>query len=248
VLLAGEAALRAGAGKLAIATPRASASSLAVAVPEAQVLGLDSEDGNIAVSAADEVVERAAAADLVLVGPGFADPGASVAFMALVLPRLGGPIVVDALASAYLTEYPDGLHHMEGQAILTVNPSELALTAGRDADEVTQNPLDAASAVARRSRVVVVCGGTTKHVVAPSGKAWVVEGGGPGLGVSGSGDVQAGIVAGLLARCSDAAQAAVWGAYVHARTGERLAAAVGTIGYLARELSPQVPTVLTEVG
>jgi NAD(P)H-hydrate repair Nnr-like enzyme with NAD(P)H-hydrate dehydratase domain len=40
----------------------------------------------------------------------------------------------------------------------------------------------------------------------------------------------------------------VWGAYVHARIGERLAAEVGTLGYLAREIPPQVPAVLTELG
>ena len=82
----------------------------------------------------------------------------------------------------------------------------------------------------------------------PAGQSWVVEGGGPGLGVSGSGDVQAGIIAGLLSRGAEPAQAAVWGAYLHARTGERLAATVGQVGYLARELPPQVPAVLGELG
>ena len=127
VLLAAEAALRAGAGKLALATVAANASALAVAVPESQVVGLASEGGNIAVSAADEVVERAQAADLVLVGPGFSDPDASVAFLGRVLPRLECPVVMDALASAYLTDRPDGLRHLEGRAILTVNPSGAGL-------------------------------------------------------------------------------------------------------------------------
>jgi ADP-dependent NAD(P)H-hydrate dehydratase len=247
VLLAGEAALRAGAGKLAIATVEAGSAALGVALPEAQVLGLRSDGPHLAASTADEVVERAEAADLVLVGPGFADPGASVALLERVLPRLSCPVVLDALGSAYLTEHPEGLHHLDGRAVLTVNPGELARTAGRDEDEVARDPVAAARAVAARSRVVVVCGGSSKHVVVPSGEVWVVEGGGPGLGVSGSGDVQAGIVAGLLARCHDPAQAAVWGAYVHARIGERLAAAVGTVGYLARELPSQAPAVLAEL-
>lgn len=54
-------------------------------------------------------------------------------------------------------------------------------------------------------------------------------------------------MAGLLARCADPAQAGVWGAYVHARAGERLAADVGTVGFLARELPGQVPAVLSEL-
>ena len=247
VRLAGEAALRAGAGKLAMATVASTASSLAVAVPESQVLGLETDADSIAVSAADDVVDRAEAVDVVLVGPGFLDPTASTSFLERVVPQLTCPIAVDALASAYLTEHPEGLHHLTGRVVLNVNPTELAHTAGRDEEDVLRNPLDAARSVAERSRVVVLCGGRSKYVVAPSGQAWVIEGGGRGLGVSGSGDVQAGIVAGLLARCADPAQAAVWGAYVHARIGERLAAAIGTLGYLARDMPAQAPAVLAEL-
>jgi NAD(P)H-hydrate repair Nnr-like enzyme with NAD(P)H-hydrate dehydratase domain len=170
-----------------------------------------------------------------------------VALLEAFLPDLRTPVVLDALASAYLTKHPHGLRDQECRAVLTVNLGELAATAGRDEDEVADDPLPVARRVARDSRVVVLAGGATKHVVTPDGDAWRIEGGGPGLGVSGSGDVQAGIVAGLLARGADAAQAAVWGGYVHARCGERLAGAVGTVGYLARELPPAVPAVLAEL-
>jgi hydroxyethylthiazole kinase-like uncharacterized protein yjeF len=245
--LAGEAALRVGAGKLAVVTVEHGAGPLAVSLPEAQVIGLPGDPGSLSPESAEAVVDRAAAAHVVLVGPGFADPAASVALLERVLPRLQCPLVVDALGSAYLTEHPEGLHHLDGSVVLTVNPEELAHTAGDEPDRVARDPLPAARRVADRARVVVVCGGTRKHVVTPSGDAWVVEGGGPGLGVSGSGDVQAGIVAGLLARGAEPAQAGVWGAYTHARAGERLAADVGTVGFLARELPDQVPAVLSEL-
>ena len=68
-----------------------------------------------------------------------------------------------------------------------------------------------------------------------------------GLGVSGSGDVRAGITAGLLARGADPAQAAVWAAFLHGRCGERLASSVGRLGFLARELPPEIPRVLAEI-
>ena len=248
VLLAGEASLRAGAGKLSLATPEAVAASLAVAVPEAMVIGLQaSRAGNIAVGAAADVVTFTEGADAVLVGPGFTDTHESVRLLAGVAPNLSEPLVVDALASAYLTEHPRGLRHLDGRVVLTVNPVELSRTAGCDESEVEKDPYDAAAEVARRSDVVVLCGGTEKLVVTPAGDAWVVEGGGPGLGVSGSGDVQAGVVAGLLARGAEPAQAAVWGAYLHARSGERLASSIGKVGFLARELPPEVPPVLAEL-
>ena len=65
--------------------------------------------------------------------------------------------------------------------------------------------------------------------------------------MSGSGDVRAGLVAGLLARGADPAQAAVWGGYLHARAGERLAGQSGPLGFLAREIAPQMPAVLVEI-
>lgn len=248
VLLTAEAALRAGAGKLSVAAPEPTAVALAVAMPEALVLGLPvSQGGSISVQAADELASFADGADAVLVGPGFSDADASVRLLEKLAADLEGPLVVDALASAYLTEHPDGLRHLEGRVILTVNPTELARTAGWDEEKVERSPYDAAHEVARRSRVVVLCGGEEKLVVTPDGGAWVVQGGGQGLGVSGSGDVQAGIVAGLLTRGAEPSQAAVWGGYLHARAGERLASSVGAVGYLAREIPAQVPPVLAEL-
>lgn len=248
VLLAGEAALRAGAGKLSVATPGTVAAALAVAAPEAMVLGLPAtSSGGIAPGSAADLVEFAEGADVVLVGPGFSDVDDSVRLLEGLVGGLAGPLVVDALGSAYLTEHPDGLHHLDGRVVLTVNPTELARTAGRDESEVEERPYDAALDVARRSHVVVLCGGEQKLVVTPGGESWVVQGGGPGLGVSGSGDVQAGVVAGLVARGAEPAQAAVWGGYLHARAGERMAAALGTVGYLARELPAQVPQILGEL-
>lgn len=249
VLLAGTAALRAGAGKLVLATAASTQPALGVAVPEAGVHGLaETAEGEVSPERATSIVALCSTADAMLVGSGVGGPEAAVALLSRLLPRVDLPVVVDALGSAYLTEHGEGLHHLDGRAVLTVNPRELAHTAGCSEEDATTDPLAPALEVARRSRVVVACGGTEKLVVTPDGAAWVVHGGGPGLGVSGSGDVFAGIVAGLLARGAQPARAAVWGAFVHARAGERLAADTGAVGFLARELPGQVPLVLTEVG
>jgi NAD(P)H-hydrate repair Nnr-like enzyme with NAD(P)H-hydrate dehydratase domain len=78
------------------------------------------------------------------------------------------------------------------------------------------------------------------------GRAWTVPTGHPGLGTSGSGDVLAGAVGGLLARGADPAQSAAWGTYLHGTAGDRLAARVGRLGFLARELATELPLVLVE--
>jgi NAD(P)H-hydrate repair Nnr-like enzyme with NAD(P)H-hydrate dehydratase domain len=84
-----------------------------------------------------------------------------------------------------------------------------------------------------------------KLVVTPDGDCFRIPQGGPGLGTSGSGDVQAGIVTGLIARGAKPDQAAVWGAYLHAAAGDRLAQDRGRIGFLAREIPAIVPPLLS---
>ena len=141
VLLAGEAALRAGAGKLQVATAAPVAAALAVAVPEALVAPLGTDhDGNIDPADAEVVLDLADGADAVLVGPGFADIEATVTLLERLLPHLECPVVVDALASAYIGEHREGLAHLGGRAVLTLNPTELAKTLGEAPDSVEADP------------------------------------------------------------------------------------------------------------
>jgi ADP-dependent NAD(P)H-hydrate dehydratase len=248
VLLAAEAALRSGAGKLQVAAARSVATMLALALPEALVQGLpETSSGAIRATAADELVELAQDASSVLVGPGMTDVEECAAFVERLVGHLEGPLVLDALALAHITNDRTALHHLDGRAVLTPNPGELAKTLGIDPDALDKDPRDAARRLASDSRATVSLGGTMSWIAAPDGRVWRDETGGSGLGVSGSGDVLAGIVAGLLARGAEPEQAAVWATHLHGRAGERLAASVGRLGFLARELPPEVPRVLMEV-
>jgi NAD(P)H-hydrate repair Nnr-like enzyme with NAD(P)H-hydrate dehydratase domain len=68
--------------------------------------------------------------------------------------------------------------------------------------------------------------------------------GGQGLGTSGSGDVLAGAIGGLVGRGADAADGTCWATYLHARAGDRLSERIGPLGFLARELADELPLVL----
>lgn len=252
VVLAAEAALRAGAGKLQIATVEPLAVPMAMAIPEAYVAGLPADDeGNLAPEAADEIVDLAQGCAAVLLGPGIMSPEASVALLEQVVPRLDVPVVIDALGMAYLTEHQDGVQHLDGRVILSPNTSELAHTLGEDDDAVSQDPIGASLRLARRAGAVVVSGASTTYVTTPGTRAtadlWAVQTGGEGMAVSGSGDVKAGVLVGLLGRGAEPAQAGVWGAYVHGRAGERLVAVHGRRGFLARELLAEIPRALAEL-
>ena len=247
VLLAAEAALRVGAGKVQVATTASTAALLAVAVPEAFVVGLDESAGELAASSSDRLLELAEQADVVLFGPGIGDPDAACALLEAVVPGLESALVVDALGTAYLTAHPDGVRHLTGRVVLTPNAKELEKILGDEDQEADGDALGATRRAAGATGATVLSGGKSSFVCEPSGEAWRLDIGAPGAAVAGSGDVKAGAVAGLLARGLPTAQAAAWGAYVHGRAGERLTAQVGRTGFLAREVVQGLPAALAEV-
>jgi ADP-dependent NAD(P)H-hydrate dehydratase len=90
----------------------------------------------------------------------------------------------------------------------------------------------------------VLVKGPPSHVVSQNGDIWTHDGGAPGLGVSGSGDVLAGIVGGLLARGAEPLNALLWAVWLHGEAGASLAKKVGPIGFLARQIAEEVPALL----
>lgn len=261
-LLAGLAALRVGAGRLTLAVAESVAGPLAVAVPESGVVGLP-EDGNGSVTgpgdALDGQLERA---DAVVVGPGLDEPVGTRRLVEHLVGTLREdvPLVLDAFALGVLRDVPDGVQRrLAGRTVLTPNLREAQYLLDDDgsggpgtrsaggpgtASHDDRDPAEAAAAAARRYGAVVACGG---QLAAPDGRAWRSGTGASGLGTSGSGDVLAGAIAGLLAGGAEPAQAACWGVWLHGSAGDRLAARVGLTGYLARELLDGLPAVLVEL-
>ncbi|AEG91857.1 NAD(P)H-hydrate dehydratase [Ramlibacter tataouinensis] len=241
-VLAATAALRAGAGKLVIATGASVAQPMAFAMPEARVIALpETPGGGFQAGSAQLLADTAAAAQSVLVGPGLMDAQATCDFVQALLPRLAGrPVVLDAGAMDVLQRQ----QRLAEPVLLTPHAGEMAHLSGLDKDEVLRDPLSAALAAARRWNAVVALKGPVTVIATPDGRAWRHQGGNCGLATSGSGDTLAGLVAGLAARGADLVQACAWGVVLHAQAGERLAARRGAVGFLARELPDEMLAAL----
>lgn len=245
VLLAGTAALRAGAGKLQLATTDSTAAALSIAMPEALVAGLPETDaGAVAGQGTEQLLELASTAQVVLIGPGLVDVDETGTLLTKIVdcldPEAG--LVVDAYALSALAKNDRLLHGRARTPVLTPNVGEGARLLDRDlGDDLGQE----ACAVARQYQCVVSLFG---HVASPDGTTWQEEIADAGLGTSGSGDVAAGLLAGLLARGADADQAACWAAYVHAAAGQRLAVERGRTSYLAREIADHIGPELAALG
>jgi ADP-dependent NAD(P)H-hydrate dehydratase len=249
VVLAGVAALRAGAGKLQVAIPRSNAPLVAASIPEARVFALPETRAGKPARAAVRILERhVGSAQCVCVGPGMLDDewAARVVQETLTLCR-AAPVVLDAGGLACLSDARELLHELGGRAVLTPNVEELADIYGEEKESIARAPLDAARRAAADFRTAVVLKGRETFIAAPTGEVYVNRAGGVGLATSGSGDVLAGCIAGLVARGAEPLHAAAWGVHLHALAGERLAARVGPLGFLARELLDEIPRLLAEL-
>jgi hydroxyethylthiazole kinase-like uncharacterized protein yjeF len=249
VVLAGEAALRAGAGKLQLAVPEGIAPGLGFVVPEARIIALpQTEDGEFAAKAAKPLAKFVDRADAVAIGPGLMDEAGAAAFTARVLGRPPGPgFVIDAAAMSGLLSQASHLSDHAGRVIITPHAGEMATLSDATKAEIDADPVAVARDVAARLKIVVVLKGRHTHIVTPAGAVWRHSEGVYGLATSGSGDVLAGVLAGLLARGASPLQAALWGVFLHGQAGERLSRSRGPLGFLARELPGEIPAILAEI-
>ncbi|MFL6161387.1 MAG: NAD(P)H-hydrate dehydratase [Jatrophihabitantaceae bacterium] len=248
-MLAGLAALRVGAGVLTLAVAGSVAAAVAAAVPEAGVLWLPENDKQVLdAGAVSSVTDRLPRLSALLVGPGLDDPDGARELLRRLIPELPAqlPVILDAFAIGVLPDLDERARSaLRGRLVLTPNDTEVRyLTESADKDGGNDVSLAQLRQVAERYQAVLSC---DNIVVRPDGRAWIVPAGHSGLGTSGSGDVLAGAVTGLIARGAALDQATCWATYLHATAGDRLAAPVGPLGFLAGELLGQLPLILAEL-
>jgi len=243
-LLAATAALRAGAGKLTIATAASIATGTAFSVPESRTIALNENiDGAIAVldkRSEDKLACLNGKVDAVLVGPGMQNETTCAAIahrIAAIFPDT--PLVLDAYAMSAVQAYRFSI-----APVLTPHAGEMAHLTGISKEAILADPTTAALQAARQWNAIVILKGATTVIASPDGPCWRHVADNTGLATSGSGDVLAGIIGGLAARGLPLLSAALWGVVLHAQAGAQLSSRYGPLGYLARDISAVIPDVL----
>jgi ADP-dependent NAD(P)H-hydrate dehydratase len=249
VLLAGLGALRAGAGRLQVATVASRVAALGFALPEAMVMELpETPLGGFDDGAFGHIEAHCARSDAVLIGPGTREEPEGYQLVAAVVQSAAEPaLVIDAGGLGELRGLRKELAARKGRVVITPHAGEMAGMLGERRESVEADPLGAARRMADELNVVVVMKGARTFVAAPGGTARLYRGGGVGLGTSGSGDVLAGVIAGLLARGAEPLEAAARGVFLHGEAGARLARTLGTVGFLAREILDAIPPVMEKL-
>jgi ADP-dependent NAD(P)H-hydrate dehydratase / NAD(P)H-hydrate epimerase len=221
VRLAGEAALRAGAGLVSVATRPEHVGALLTARPELMCHGVAGR-GDL-----DGLLARAT---VVAAGPGLGRSDWAAELLDAVH-ESGLPCVLDADALNLLSAHP----RRSDRWILTPHPGEAGRLLGTDAATVEADRPAAAHALRARYGGVVVLKGAGTLVCGAGPSLWLCDRGNPGMASAGVGDVLTGIVAGLAAQIGDLERAACAGVLVHALAGDD-AATRGERGLVASDL------------
>jgi NAD(P)H-hydrate epimerase len=229
VRMAGEAALRAGAGLVQIATHPQHASTLNVARPELMVKP---------VFTPEELIPLLQEATHLVLGPGL---GRSEWAQALWTQTLAcdKPLLLDADALNLLALSP----RQSSRWILTPHPGEAARLLNLSVEAVQADRSAAILALHERYHGVIVLKGHHSLVYAGGDTIYQCEQGNPGMATAGMGDVLSGVIAGLMPICETPLQAASLGVCVHALAGD-CAARAGERGLIATDLFPYIQEVL----
>jgi NAD(P)H-hydrate epimerase len=226
--LAGEAALRVGAGLVTVAVAPENVVAIAAGRPELICLGVKEEG---------VLKEALAQANVIAVGPGLGrTPWARAALHAVL--ASGKPLVVDADALNLLAEGAGTTAREDW--ILTPHPGEAARLLEMSAQQVQHDRLAALDALLDRYHGTVILKGAGTLVGASGHTPGLCERGNPGMATAGTGDVLTGTIAGILAQCADPWASARVGVLVHAMAGDA-AARGGERGVLATDLLRELP-------
>lgn len=223
--LAGEAALRAGAGLVSVATRVEHVAAVTAGRPELMCLG---------VTGPDDLAPLLERATVVAVGPGLGQSAWASDLLRAVL-GTALPLVLDADALNLLARAPTD----RGNWVLTPHPGEAGRLLGQETATIQADRFSAVAELAARYAAVAILKGAGSLVCDTGGHIRLCDAGNPGMAVAGMGDVLTGVVAGLLAQTHDLSVAAVLGVLLHAMAGDD-ASRIGERGMLASDLLPWI--------
>ena len=247
--LAGKAAYRSGAGLVTLAIPAPLHAALAGQFPEATWLLLPHANGYISEQAESVVTANLARVTSLLLGPGFGlEPTTQTFLERLLAGHSLPPLVIDADALKLLTEINDWPARLPSLSILTPHPGEMSVLTGLSRESIQADRLGVVQRFSREWGHIVVLKGAFTLVAAPDGRTAMIAVASPALARAGTGDVLAGLIAGLRAQGMPAFEAAAAGAWIHASAGLEAAEILGSAAsVMAGDVLATIPQVLAEL-
>jgi hydroxyethylthiazole kinase-like uncharacterized protein yjeF len=227
-LLCSKAALRAGCGLVTWALPGSLLHGMMGHMPEAMLIGLDDSGlGDWQAVPPTSLIELANEKSVLVLGPGVGRWENDSEWLRSVWEGTTCPLVLDADALNMISSSKDFKTWAKRSApvIMTPHPGEMGRLYNKDTKDVQGNRIESARSFAEAHGVTLVLKGPHTVIASPEGEVYINPTGNAGMATGGTGDVLAGITAGLLAQGMSATQAAALGAYLHGAAGDRAAKA-----------------------
>ena len=237
--MAAMGALRTGAGLVYLGVPESIYTIEAVKLNEPIVLPLADEDGMLATSATQKILELLPKMDAVLIGPGLGQSKGTLAAVKTVLREFDGPVVLDADGINLLAQHKYLLRGRTAPTVLTPHEGEFIRMAG----PINPDRQTAAERLAREHGCIVILKGYGT-IITDGVTSYRNPTGNPGMAVGGSGDVLAGMVTALLGQGIKPLEAAAVAAWLHGAAGDRCAEKLGQYAMLPTDLLEELPRLM----
>ncbi|MFO0701470.1 MAG: NAD(P)H-hydrate dehydratase [Nitrospira sp.] len=247
--MAGQAALRVGAGLVTVATPSSVNDILEAKLLEVMTVPMpETKARTFSRAALDRLLAFMATRDAVAIGPGLSTHPETVELVQALTARLDRPSVLDADALNALTGRTAILASCKTPPIITPHPGEMArLESEATPQTVNRDRIGTATRFARERGLFVLLKGARTVIARPDGAVAICPTGNPGMATAGTGDVLTGMVVGLLAQGLPSWEAACTATYLHGVAGDLAASGKGEIGMIAGDLLDQIPCALNRI-
>lgn len=232
-------ALRTGAGLVYLGVPECIYAIEAVKLNEPVVFPLPDQGGMLSREALPVIREKLSGMDAVLIGPGLGQSADTSEIVRTVLEDAKCPVVVDADGINLLRQHKDVLRGRYYSTILTPHDGEFRRLGG----VIESDRMAATQALAEEWNSIVLLKGH-RTCITDGKRSYVNHTGNPGMAVGGSGDVLAGMIAGLLGQGLAPLEAAACGAWLHGAAGDLCAGELGQYAMLPSDMLNALPRLL----
>lgn len=247
-VLAGFAALRAGAGLITLGVPEAVYPVIARRHAEVMVRPFSSNrSGSFSGRALKELLSFASGQDILAVGPGLGQAEETRSLVRKVLEKTRQPVIVDADALNALEGHSRLFRFLKERAVLTPHPGEFGRVFGKHPGRSPLARKQAAARAAKSAGAIVVLKGHRTVVADPRGRVYVNTTGNPGMASGGTGDVLTGILGALAAQGLSLWDAACLGVYLHGLAGDIARKRLGELSLAAGDLIENLPRAILKV-
>ena len=236
-------ALRVGAGLVYLAVPESIYVIEALKLTEPIVLPLPDEGGKYAQEAISAIRPLLQGKDVILIGPGMGQSSNTEAVVCAVLREFQGPVILDADGINVMRAHIDVLRERKYPTVITPHDGEFIRIGG----VISEDRIASAVNLANDLGVVVLLKGN-RTIITDGQNCYINTTGNPGMATGGSGDVLAGMIAGLIGQGIAPLQAAACAAWLHGAAGDICAEQIGQYGMLPGDMLDVLPRLLKQDG